>query len=381
MRTLSYIGLFALIFAQYVTTAIPGYLALLMSLLLGAGIRLPSRIVLYICAVAVYWLAVLSYGAGKSVFTHMLFYFGFLIPYLTFATGKRISVDSFVNEKVIVALCLLIIVEAVLFNSPIGPHLYYFPEVGAVERTAILGFYQRPVGIGGNAAMTSTILFFLVILNEQIRGASKFTTQVLIFAAAILLASGTALGFLLFYLAVLALRSRAFSVKYYLLRFVYVLVFISGIAVIYGYFGTFEQFDRFTIDYVQFLLDYKLLTLERAIEVATLDTALFGYQIHDIVATTGDSGFLVSVDAVGLIGAALLFMAPLLYPGAVLRNAVPSVLFYLSFIHYPGLLTPPGQILLACYLCILSRSSGKTEESPASRSSGMPGVRAAPARS
>src|SRR3989338_8540352 len=123
--TLTYFGLIALIFAQYMTTAIPAYVALIIALLLRANIKLPSRIIVYICAVTLYWLPPFSYLTGKNIVTHILYYFGFLLSLIVFASDKRISIDFFVNEKFLIGLCLLTISEAILFNLPIAQHLYF----------------------------------------------------------------------------------------------------------------------------------------------------------------------------------------------------------------------------------------------------------------
>ena len=87
---LTYFGLIAMLLGQYVTTVVPAYAALTIALLLRVGVKMPSRVILYICAVALYWLAVLSYATGKNVFTHMLFYFGFQFFYVRSGTPSPV---------------------------------------------------------------------------------------------------------------------------------------------------------------------------------------------------------------------------------------------------------------------------------------------------
>lgn len=366
---LIYSGLVALIFAQYLTTAIPAYLALMMGLLLRRGTKLPSRIVLYLCAVVLYWLAVLNFAAGKNIVTHILFYFGFLIPLIVFASDKRISTAFFVNEKAIIGLCMLILFEAVLFNSPLGPHLYFFPPDGSNERVAMFGFYQRPLGIAGTAPLTAVVLYFLVVLYEQMHGAIKFSTQALVFVTTLALASGTGFGFLLVYLIVLVFRSRRLSVRHLALGFVYLSILAAALALAFGYVVDLgdlrlsQNFDKFSIGYFVLMYDYKMYVLESFMQGANWETILFGMQtISSVAATTGDTGVLTAANATGVMGAALLFAAPLLYLRAIRRNLVPTLFFGLSFIHYIGLLTPPGQLLLAGYIWLLVRTERETKE-------------------
>jgi len=357
MIALNYFGLFALIFAQYLTTAVPAYLILIICLVSGANTKLPTRAVLYICAVVLYWLSVLSYATGKNIFTHILFYFGFLLPFLIIYVNRRIRIDVLINEKTIIGLCLLTIFEAVLFNSPIGQHLYFFPK-GDNEITSIFGFYQRPTGIAGNASLTSVVLFFLVVLTEQIRGAIKLRTRILVLATTLVLASGAGFGLVLIYLVILAFRSRRFTKKDFAVGFAYLLIVMAAIAVALGFIVEAEKAENFklSIDYFILMYDYKMYLVTSFLEQdASLETLLFGSQIvFDQPGTTGDNGLLGAVRYIGWIGATLVFMAPLLYPGALRRYFVPFLFFCLSFVHYMGLLTPPGQVLFACYLSSLA---------------------------
>ena len=357
MLGLRVLGLIALIFAQYLTTAIPAYLLLLLSLVSGTTVKLPTRFALYLCAVCCYWLAVVAHATGKNVFVHMLFYFGFFMPLVAIFSEKRIAIEAIINERNIIGICGLTIIEAILFNSPIGQHLYWFPQEGTIDRTAMFGFYQRPMGIAGNASMTSSVLFFLVVLTEHIRGHLKVSVRVLIVLTAILLASGTAFGLLMLYALIQGLRLRRFSRANIAGALVFTLILAIGMGVAFGYFGTLESYSKFSIQYFQLMYEYKLYGAETLVSHINPNTALLGKQIaQQVVTTTGDGGFLSVPATIGFLGAGLLFIAPLLHPGGVQKTIVPTVFFYISFVHYPGLLTPPGQVLVACFLLLLARN-------------------------
>ena len=362
MDIIAYSGLFLLIFAQYLTTAIPAYLVLMVGLLASPNIKLPPRMMLYVIAVICYWLAVLSYGIGRNLATHLLFYFGFLIPYIVLSSNKRVKRDFFISEKILIGLCVSIIVEAILFNSPVARYLYFFPVDGSENRVALFGFYQRPTGVAGNASMTAGVLFFLSVLVERVRGALKIGTQFLVLASTILLASGTGFGLLLLYLVISVFRSGRLNKRTLAQGLFYLMILAFSIAFASGYFGEFDQFDKFSANYFVLMYDYKMAVVEEIFRNASIQLVLFGHQIiPDFTATSGDSGFIIAPYAIGLIGAGLLFVAPLLFPAGVRRNILPTLFFYAAFIHYPGLLTPPGQVLIGCYLCLLARD---TREAP-----------------
>jgi hypothetical protein len=50
-----------------------------------------------------------------------------------------------------------------------------------------------------------------------------------------------------------------------------------------------------------------------------------------------------------------LLAAPLLYSASWRRFAGPTIFFYMTFIHYPSLLSPPGAVLFGFYVFFLSR--------------------------
>lgn len=358
---MSYFGLVALILAHFLVTAAPAYLVLIFSLVAKKGVKLPLRVVLYLCAWSCYWVAVLGYGSSSAVWTHLLFYSGFLIPWIVIQNNKW--AEAFVNEKFIIALCLLTILEAALFNSPIGERLYFFPEEGS-ERFRMFGIYQRPAGLGGNSSMTAGVLWFLVVLNEQVRGAIKSSTKFLVFATTVVLASGTGFALLMVYLSIAAFRRGRANVKYFVRGGLYVLLLAVALAVPFGFFGNVESSDKYSFDYAVLIYDYKVYEIEESLKLmfdgGDRGAMLLGHQIlGGEAATSGDFGYLITLHAIGWIGALLLLLVPFLYPGALWRNIVPTLFFYLSFVHYPGLLSPPGQVLLACYLCLLARSGKK----------------------
>lgn len=357
------IGIAALVFSQYVTTAVPAYLILSSSFLVSGTIRIPARVLLYLGAVLSFWLIVLLVGAevnAINIGTHFLFYFGFLFPLIAILTNRGIKVNSLLSEKVIIGLCLLILLEAIAFNSPIAENLYFFPSADSQDRVSLFGIYQRPMGVAGNPSMTAVVLFFLVALVERFRGAIRTRTQVMVVVTTLVLASGMGFSLLLLYLLISIGRSFRFSRKDWIRMGLYLTLFVLGLAVVIE--GQFENFQKFSLDYAVLMYDYKMDLLTSQWDGATLESVLLGNQVtHDFVATSGDTGFVIAPDAIGVVGACLLFMAPLLYAGSIRRNIIPTVYFYVSFLHYPGLLSPPGQVLFACYIYMLARSTYKTE--------------------
>jgi hypothetical protein len=359
VATLSGFGLVMLFFSQYITTAIPAYVLLVISLFAGGKLRLPVKIYLYLAAVVIYWLAVFGHGIAHHLFTNLVFYFGFLIPLLVME-NHRVR-GFFMTERFVIFLCLLILAEAVLVNSQFAPFLHFLPPDGSSERVQFFGFYQRPMGFSGNASMTSVVLIFIVTLIDCVHNEVQLSTKLLVVGAVLLLASGTGFALLLVYILIYIIRSlMKGGFRGIVGALAYALVFSLGALIATNPFSELENFDKFSTSYIKFILNSKLMALVEELDGDTGGMWLFGQQVQvTVAATSGDFGFLVTASAIGLIGAVLLFGAPMLYANAIPLLAVPTLFFFISFAHYPGLLSPPGQVVFAYYINRLAHTKGK----------------------
>jgi hypothetical protein len=112
--------------------------------------------------------------------------------------------------------------------------------------------------------------------------------------------------------------------------------YISYIVLI-KYYAVFNDYDPNTTMLVNLLGQNISLNLEKAI-------------------TSGDFGFVVMHEAIGIIGLMLVLLSPFVFIKSIKHFTVPIVIFYLSFIHYPALLSAPGAINFGILLYLLNRN-------------------------
>jgi len=378
-KKLSRHSLQLLYFSRFILTTIPAQAALL--LLYMRKPVLPVKFLFYILCVIFYWACIFSFGYSAIRFQHVLFYFSFIPPLVILSSQKQPDVPVFISDRFIIAIFALTILEAILVNSPIAEHLYFFslPEDSS-ERVKFMGFYQRPLGIAGNASMTSCVLIFSVVLADTVKdiltGISSyekctshastrehtdniFTYRTLLLIVSILiLASGTGFVLLLLYLS-FKLFSR-FQLKLNsLLQLIGMVALL--IVCIYGSIyltTTIDDFDKFSMSYAELIYDYKIEIVRSNLEMqnANLISVLFGMQTETSLSealTSGDFGYIVMYNAIGLFGSILVLIVPLLFISTITKFIIPTIFFYLSFVHYPGLLSPPGAVLFSLYIYLM----------------------------
>lgn len=359
-------SLLPLYFSRFILTTIPAQLLLILLFLRRPA--LPPKIYIYLLMVIIYWVTVLLTGYSNIRLQHLLFYFSFIPPLLFMLAMKpNANIQLFITDKFIVVICILTITEAFLVNSPLIDYLYFFPQEGSSERTNFMGFYQRPLGISGNASMTSAILIFSIVLADAknkifssaisgrgIQGKKKikktFDRRMILITICILtLASST--GFILLLL-------------YFLIKYRKYFILISAlIALLFlGAPPPTEDdlvFQKISITYVKYIYNHKVNSLIQVFkfENKTITSVLFGEQANTSMlhaATSSDFGFLVMYYAIGVLGSVLVLSTPLLFMSSLRAFFIPTIFFYFSFIHYPALLSPPGAVLFSLYIYLMA---------------------------
>ena len=379
IKKLTTCSLLLLFFSRFILTTIPAQAALLL-LFLRKPV-LPTKVYIYLLVVIFYWVTVFLTGYSNIQAQHLLFYFSFIPPLLAMFSMKLNTTTSlFIIDKFIIAICMVTILEAFLVNSPLLDYLYFFPPEGSSERVNFLGFYQRPLGIAGNASMTSIVLIFSIVLADAknqifssgisepgIQGETKiqiFLDRQTIFLtiAILVLASGTGFILLLLYLFTKLLAKFKLNEKY-LVLFISTLAFLA--LLIFSSILVSEPgvgFDKFSVVYLDFIIKHKIDNVIDVFENQNINiiSVLFGQQVNTSMShasTSSDFGFLTMYSAIGALGSALVLSTPILFMSSLHKFFIPTIFFYLSFIHYPGLLSPPGAVLFSLYIYILNNHS------------------------
>jgi hypothetical protein len=338
-------------------TSFPAYI--LMSFILGIGLLyghlkihiadLP--ILVFLCVV---WIA--KYLQVGLIVTEVLFrnYSGWLIVYYFYrATMARIKI-----ERLLLLFCISVVIEVVLINTVVSPS--YLPNYSddfkkSTHNTAFMGFYRRPMSIGGNASMSSTILVLMLFYlesskkNGQILIARKLEIFALI--TIVLFASGT--GFFIYFIY-LFYRLHLFSKK----RNVFLFISLIGAIVIILNYATVHSnsiISKVSYEYLEFLWDFKIKQVDDVLnELKKSSMMIGGMFTRKNVRTWSDFALLDLFHSLGMSGLIVLFAFSMIKINSI--NAGTIFVGILGMIHYGAILSMPGQLIFA-YSLILNRKN------------------------
>ncbi|WP_295127442.1 hypothetical protein [uncultured Chitinophaga sp.] len=307
--------------------------------------------VFFLGAIAV-WLVLKAQQSQMSATLILLrYYFGFYIFYLFF-NNYRYRIDL---EKLLFAICIAVIIEAVLVNTIVSPmYLPNYPKssVGGVMNfeTRFLGFYQRPYSIGNNASITSTLIMVLVFTIDALKRSSgeKLTARQMILAtvAVIMLASGVGLMiYFLFWVFKIRpfkdVRRATFSILTILL--IYLLIFGADI-------GAQTGFEKISAIYINFLIDFKTMQVEDVYtQLKDVNGMFIGMEFFspNELVVWGDFAWNDLFYCTGYLG--LFITIGLLMIKINRLNKVPLLIFMLATFHYSAMYALPGQMLLGYF--------------------------------
>lgn len=381
-KTLRGAGLLLLYFARFLTTTVPAQ-ALLACVFLVKP-TLPGKVWAYVLLVACYWATVFALNPSHVPLQNLLFYFSFVTPSIILISSKPSDAGRWIATPFLLSICGLTLLEAIILNSPFASSISYLLPPGwatSTEHSLLFGFYQRPLGIAGNASMTSGVLIFSTVLADASRrilpnaaaGAHQSSSAalrddrtpffsyrtVLLTITILALASGTGLGLLILYFISQALARFEWTVGK-LALFITIVAITS--VIVYGVFNSFnniEGFNKFGSSYALWILNGKIATVSGAIESHTgVSALLFGNQVDArklTPDTSGDFGYGVMYNAIGALGAICVLFAPFVFASSLRKFLAPTIFFYVTFIHYPALLSPPGAVVFSLYLHLLFR--------------------------
>lgn len=297
-----------------------------------------ESIVFYL--VLMYVLSVLIYGVfffDKTLtLSAIRFYFGFLVFYVTF----KYSTFRF-NDTHFRVLCALIILEAVLINTIIDPHVMpNFPDSSAYSHFN-LGGYQRPYSFSGNASVTSLLM---VVLFSLLR--FRIGNLIALSFCIALLSSGV--GIFSYFLLLLYIFSRSFST--FLLLALALVVAACFIFFVGGGIGdlTFLS-SKVSNEYILFLFDFKIEQIRNVYHGFTaMDFLIGNIDNYQRIGLGGDFGWLYFISGFGFLG--LVFIFFFLFFKLNKSNYYPLIMMIIFTLHYPAMFFLPGQVVLGYVL-------------------------------
>jgi hypothetical protein len=371
----------ALYLSRFLLTTVPAILALL-AVWVAKPSRMPTRLALYLLACAGYVATILLLNPARAPISNTLFYFSFLPPFLVMLSARRPGSQEFLSFGFMLFVFIVTLADAVMLNSRLRPYMWFFAVGHVHEVSNVFGFYQRPSGVAGIASSSGAIAVFGLVLSDLWhRHETLINRRMLVtFLTLVVLESG--MGFGLFSTYVVTRLVQLHRVRRRgLFGSVLVLAIVVG-AIYAAQSAETEAANelRFSLKYMWLTFDYKLFEVKEA-TFGGLLTVLLGAQVVpglDGTITTSDFALLGMVTATGVVGTLLVLSAPLVFPSSLRPLAVPTMFFYLCFLHYPALSSPPGAVLFGVYLYLLAKSRRHARRSARGGSAARTAVAGAP---
>lgn len=307
--------------------------------------------------ILLYILFICSFFLIKSFFEHdkllslesYKYYFGFTIFLLLFYSSS-----NKINNSLIFLLFIFlisIIAEYFIINYQLLPIEYWFNVTnmdGTLSHIQTEGD-MRPYGIGKNATITATLLvsFYVHIMTEVnykylTSFKIKLVITILFFISIIFLRSGA--GYFLTIIAFYFILANTLSKK-----ILYGLIFgVVGGITFYIIESNLEGFSRFSLSYVQYLIDFKIEQV--FVTLLPQDYTMFNFLFGalDQRGFTNDIGWVPFFYSVGLFGLSLYLI--ILVWGINKYNKKSIFILLLGAWHYSAIFSIPGQILFAYLL-------------------------------
>ena len=291
------------------------------------------------------------------------YYFGFIFFYpaiLWCSLGTRVAMVT-LSKGLLGVLVYSVIIEAGLINlfPKFLGYLGNYPDftVHISHRTQYFGFYQRPYGLGGSYAETSSLIgILLTYLLIQRQKASTYLTLASI-AAVLLCMSGTGYAFMLLYFVVAALLSAYRLVIWPLVIIAaavpFAVTFVPG-------FSDASPLWKISAPYIGYLIKSKFLLLIPIQQTKFEWFSIFFGRIELMrrqPLTWTDFGASTLIDAFGIAGLMLTFLTTAVHLNR--KNAIPLAFLLLSMSHYSALFSQVGQLVFCIFLL-----TGKPEIKP-----------------
>jgi hypothetical protein len=269
-----------------------------------------------------------------TLFIESRFFWGWLIFYFIF---KSRVIDENKIRTVLVVLCIMVLAEAVLINVFISP--LSLPNWTGHKNFINSGMYMGPHSFGGGRTVCSSLLVVLMAMIN-VRGwrfwLSCFTVL------AVMSGTGTLALLLLLlvrYKGTIIKAAPLLTLALFLFDFLFPELFKKA---------HFIVTDRITIEYLMWLIDFKLMRIDMEFENIKDYMIIFGNP--ESTYRGGDFAFLSFVVVNGFWGVALVLR--LIISRVNKKNRLPILLIMGTSIHYGVMFSLPGQMLFGLLLSI-----------------------------
>jgi len=291
--------------------------------------------------------------AADAIFRY---YFGVVILYWLFKL-YNIKIDV---QQLLLLFCICVFFEAVIINIFFDPFRYLpnypvsvFENNITSHYTKFMGFYQRPYSVGMNSSCSSSILCGLLMCRwEMIKTGKMIEIKYIEFigaATVLLFASGVGLGLYFLYLMN---RLKLITIKRFLILIIVSFLLIFNYETVFSFFSADSIFQKISGAYIGFLIEFKLLQVDDVIEILKTDkNSIFigqAFANKSEIIIQSDFAWNDFFQCLGILGISLF----LLFTANKINKITffPILLFFVGAIHYGGLFTLAGQIILGIVL-------------------------------
>lgn len=317
--------------------------------------KINKQVSIFSVVVIVYYLfKVLAGEIPIDALEQFKYYFGFLVFLMLFSSVKlRLNNDLYF---LFVVLSLSIIAEYFIINYNLLPMKYWVNVTnvdGELLHIQTFGA-MRPYGIGKNATITATIVIVLFVhlmfetQNRYFQSSylKKAFLIALYFYVIFVLQSG--LGYFISLIVIYWLIPE--DSKYKILKIYATLLFFLAVFYIFYYIQQVigDEFARFSISYVLYLIDYKTEQILVGLLPENFSFINFAFGALGQRSFTNDTGWIPFFYAVGVMG--LFLYVYIVMVNINKYNAKSLMLLILAAWHYPAIFSIPGQILFAYLL-------------------------------
>jgi len=293
------------------------------------------------------------------------YYLGIVIVYWFFK-AYNVKVDV---QQLLLFFCIAVFFEAVIINLFFDPFRYLpnypasvFENNIASHYTKFMGFYQRPYSIGMNASASSSVLCGLLMCRWEMIKAKKIVEdkrlEFIGGATVFLFASGVGLGLYFFYLLH---RFGLITLRRFVILVLICYLLIVNYETIFGFFSSDSIFQKVSSAYINFLLDYKFEQVDDVVKIleSGKSSVLIGqaFENKSEIILQSDFAWNDFFQCLGILGIITFFL--------FLANKInkhtffPVLLFLIGALHYGGVFTLAGQIVLSIVLIEFTRKSNK----------------------
>jgi hypothetical protein len=280
------------------------------------------------------------------------FWLGIIIYLLLF---KMFNPSKLITLNLFRLMVFFTICETILINLIVDPTFLY--SGAGSENFLFYGFYYRPMSFAGNSSLSVSVLIAVfAAIDIKYDNQIRLLDWVLFIISVVLFNSGTGFIVLAAFLTYKVLSLKILNATYIIYLFFALLIIGYLINLFITYSSSLDQltYQKISIYYYTHIQQLKFSQYVEYFEnfkTSSNFLILFGNQLYSSSPnTTGDHGWLIMINTIGITGVILYFALIYNYKVSYNKMTLPIVTLFLATFHYPAAMSAAGQVILASFL-------------------------------